>query len=769
MNKHTQKGFIDPLSLISLGFLVVSLVVGTAVVTNRSESFDLRKSAKEIQETGAKAVKQSVNKVKEAINPKTENTKNEIKKKSETDKSDTKAKKADSEKQNEEETSQSSGESQSPQETRILRQDCISARGTWNGTSCEITDKKTGIGDTKAGVTKSTGYPGVGSETTGGAGVRSGTGPSGSTDESSGKENTPSESTSGQETRILRQDCLSAGRTWSNNECQIPKQVGKSTAVTSPSTQTVTNVDDVKLARQECLSTGGTWSLGTCKYYTSTTPTTTGINPTAGVSYQPTKTATEQTACRDRGNGTFVITHTKGATTTYTNEPCNPQNTTIPVAAAGNCPIGQEQIVRPGSGTVACVSPIEAFLNNIAPEDPSTLIAALYAPQTLINAGPTIPAITQTLANPWVQAGIRAGNLAWDTYQVNQACANPQTTQDYANCAIARQYQTFSAANLILGAPVPFLNNVAKFSSLGQALIGGSTTVSVFETAFNVQQTANTCSSQNLEFCLIQAGLTTLQGAATSQDIARALNISGINLPKINNPFQIKPIYLDPQTEKLADAGLDWSVFRGATISYPESGSTRFGTYYIDLETDSALRNDLQKVISQVQAMNPQTELETVRYTSQVVNQNFGGSNYNLAARDAIAEIAGENGLYVPFGNITSTKSTVCLENSYLCTMALNAQGVEAQTRYLDNTNPTQAGHAFVQAFANQAAVFTDPTWGGMTRVLPPSSSLGDYATQIQRIYKFASFNPFSSLIYTGTGFDTPEYLPNPASYINQR
>lgn len=45
MRSRLQRGFIDPLSLIGLGFLVVSIVVGAAVVRNRNVNMDIRKKA----------------------------------------------------------------------------------------------------------------------------------------------------------------------------------------------------------------------------------------------------------------------------------------------------------------------------------------------------------------------------------------------------------------------------------------------------------------------------------------------------------------------------------------------------------------------------------------------------------------------------------------------------------------------------------------------------------------------------------------------------
>jgi hypothetical protein len=46
--KKYQKGFVDPLSLFAIGFLVISLIVGTKIVTDRQRSLDIREEAKMI-------------------------------------------------------------------------------------------------------------------------------------------------------------------------------------------------------------------------------------------------------------------------------------------------------------------------------------------------------------------------------------------------------------------------------------------------------------------------------------------------------------------------------------------------------------------------------------------------------------------------------------------------------------------------------------------------------------------------------------------------
>ena len=45
LSKKHQRGFIDPISLFAIGFLVVSLIVGTKVATDRRKSLDIREKA----------------------------------------------------------------------------------------------------------------------------------------------------------------------------------------------------------------------------------------------------------------------------------------------------------------------------------------------------------------------------------------------------------------------------------------------------------------------------------------------------------------------------------------------------------------------------------------------------------------------------------------------------------------------------------------------------------------------------------------------------
>src|SRR4030042_456869 len=47
-----QKGFADPLSLFALGFLVISLFVGTAVVLNPNFTLDIRERARVVEDEG---------------------------------------------------------------------------------------------------------------------------------------------------------------------------------------------------------------------------------------------------------------------------------------------------------------------------------------------------------------------------------------------------------------------------------------------------------------------------------------------------------------------------------------------------------------------------------------------------------------------------------------------------------------------------------------------------------------------------------------------
>jgi len=55
-NSFNQKGVVDPFSLISLGFLVITLLVGSAAVSNPEMAFDIRNQAKELIDGGTKTL-----------------------------------------------------------------------------------------------------------------------------------------------------------------------------------------------------------------------------------------------------------------------------------------------------------------------------------------------------------------------------------------------------------------------------------------------------------------------------------------------------------------------------------------------------------------------------------------------------------------------------------------------------------------------------------------------------------------------------------------
>ena len=98
-----------------------------------------------------------------------------------------------------------------------------------------------------------------------------------------------------------------------------------------------------------------------------------------------------------------MIAITSGSTTTYTNESCDPQTTALAVDYTGTCGPGQGYWEYLTGINPACApessktppGPIETFLMNTAPEDPTLLLASLYAPQTLLGFGQATTTLSQ--------------------------------------------------------------------------------------------------------------------------------------------------------------------------------------------------------------------------------------------------------------------------------------------------------------------------------------------------------------------------------------
>ena len=65
LNKN-QKGFVDPLSLLTIAFLVVSLFVGTAVVSNEGFNFDIREKAAPFLPDEAPEIQKAIKKAVES-------------------------------------------------------------------------------------------------------------------------------------------------------------------------------------------------------------------------------------------------------------------------------------------------------------------------------------------------------------------------------------------------------------------------------------------------------------------------------------------------------------------------------------------------------------------------------------------------------------------------------------------------------------------------------------------------------------------------------
>jgi len=110
----------------------------------------------------------------------------------------------------------------------------------------------------------------------------------------------------------------------------------------------------------------------------------------------------EERICAYNGQS-YMIAITSGSTTTYTNESCDPQTTALAVDYTGTCGPGQGYWEYLTGINPACApessktppGPIETFLMNTAPEDPTLLLASLYAPQTLLGFGQATTTLSQ--------------------------------------------------------------------------------------------------------------------------------------------------------------------------------------------------------------------------------------------------------------------------------------------------------------------------------------------------------------------------------------
>src|SRR3989344_4597906 len=110
----------------------------------------------------------------------------------------------------------------------------------------------------------------------------------------------------------------------------------------------------------------------------------------------------EERICAYNGQS-YMIAITSGSTTTYTNESCDPQTTALAVDYTGTCGPGQGYWEYLTGINPACApessktppGPIETFLMNTAPEDPTLLLASLYAHQTLLGFGKATTTLSQ--------------------------------------------------------------------------------------------------------------------------------------------------------------------------------------------------------------------------------------------------------------------------------------------------------------------------------------------------------------------------------------
>lgn len=136
-----------------------------------------------------------------------------------------------------------------------------------------------------------------------------------------------------------------------------------------------------------------------------------------------------------------------------------------------------------------------------------------YAPQA-------VQTLTTTLANPYVQTGLRAGNVALNAYQTNQACANPQTPEEQRYCNEQQVFLGLAVAEAAFG--IPGAHGLVQGSTtLGNVLRVGSALTSTAEIGANVYQTGQVCLGENVDrnLCLLQAGITGLHGVSVVPEI----------------------------------------------------------------------------------------------------------------------------------------------------------------------------------------------------------------------------------------------------------
>lgn len=227
---------------------------------------------------------------------------------------------------------------------------------------------------------------------------------------------------------------------------------------------------------------------------------------------------TDKVTCADRGNGTFVIAAiSDNGSSVYTDNLCDPGN--IDQQQGGSC-IDDSQCGGWGSTcienrcTANSFEDVENFLIDTAPEDPTTLVIAMYATPLLSTlplaaAGesflsPAIAPIAEFLApvtrviapvinalnNPYVKTTISGTQTLINNGLADQICADP--TQQTA-CNQARLLTGTSALGFASNLTQFGSANLSQASSTYQLVQLLQTTNTIIGTTTKIENTAATC------------------------------------------------------------------------------------------------------------------------------------------------------------------------------------------------------------------------------------------------------------------------------------
>src|SRR3989344_4416278 len=381
MPKKHHQGFIPLIGLITTAFLAVAVFIGTAIVSNKNTNLDLRGLANTQRADGqCLGPGESCTSGKSYFDNICTPTDERCGTKTVTTNPTTPTKIAD-------------GQCLGPGES------CSSGK-SYTDNSCTPTDERCGVkqevetvlvdnGDCAPNNTTTKQYKcqndkGYADTTCGGRNYRCGTKTSSKAD---GQCLGPGES------------CTS-GKSYTDNSCTpTDERCGDKPVLTKVSVANGQCLGSASGFEYSC-SSGvgyGDSSCGGRNYRCGDRPTSSST-----VSITQASGSVEERICAYNGQS-YMIAITSGSTTTYTNESCDPQTTALAVDYTGTCGPGQgywEYLtgINPASAPASSKTPpgpIETFLMNTAPEDPTLLLASLYAPQTLLGFGQATTTLSQ--------------------------------------------------------------------------------------------------------------------------------------------------------------------------------------------------------------------------------------------------------------------------------------------------------------------------------------------------------------------------------------